>query len=157
VGAGVRLRLSSAGMPPVLIHRQSAKIVQEVLIKGLPLGAMRNAAYQEREIDLAKGDTVLFMSDGFPELQNDSGETLGYVRAMEIFEKACEITSPYPLLGKEGDMGVVGKERGWGEVDVISRLQMAAANWVNGKLRDSTNFDGSALVDDVTFVVVRLI
>jgi hypothetical protein len=72
---------------------------------------------------------------------------------MEIFEKACEITSPYPLLGKEGDMGVVGKERGRGEVDVISRLQMAAANWANG---DSANLDGSALKDDMTFVVVRV-
>jgi hypothetical protein len=68
---------------------------------------------------------------------------------MEIFAKACEITSLR-------DMGVVGKERGRGEVDVISRLQMAAANWVNGKFRDSASLDGSALKDDVTFVVVRM-
>jgi hypothetical protein len=34
---------------------------------------------------------------------------------------------------------------------------MAAANWVNGKLRDSASLDGSALKDDITFVVVRLI
>jgi hypothetical protein len=54
-------------------------------------------------------------------------------------------------------MGVVGKERGWGEVDVISRLQMAAANWVNGKLQGSTSLDGSALTDDMTFVVVTVI
>jgi hypothetical protein len=65
---------------------------------------------------------------------------------MEIFEKACEITSPYPLLGKEGDTG--------GGSAVIERLQMAAANWANG---DSANLDGSALKDDMTFLVIRVV
>jgi sigma-B regulation protein RsbU (phosphoserine phosphatase) len=126
----VRLKLSSAGMPPVLIHRHSAKTVEEVLIKGLPLGAMRNAGYQEREIDLAKGDTVLFMSDGFSELTNEAGETLGYSRAMETFERACR-----------------GNTDGGTAQDMLCRLTLATESWCGGQ----------GLRDDLTFVVIRVL
>jgi serine phosphatase RsbU (regulator of sigma subunit) len=38
---------------------------------------------------LAGGDTILFLSDGFPELMNDEGQQLGYVGASEIFATAA--------------------------------------------------------------------
>jgi serine phosphatase RsbU (regulator of sigma subunit) len=38
---------------------------------------------------LSPGDTVLFLSDGFPELFNEAGEMLGYVRVEELFREAA--------------------------------------------------------------------
>jgi hypothetical protein len=147
------MAITSAAMPPVLIYREDQKCVEEILIKGLPLGAMRHFDYQEREIEVSRGDTVLFMSDGFPELVNESGETLGYERVAEIFKQACSTTTPRPLLAsKERDTG--------GGSDVIERLNLAAANWANGNegnLPSLKNLEVLSLTDDVTFVVVKVI
>jgi ligand-binding sensor domain-containing protein/serine phosphatase RsbU (regulator of sigma subunit) len=165
-GSGVRLKLSSAGMPPVLIHRQRAKTVEEVLIKGLPLGAMRNARYHECEIDLAKGDTVVFMSDGFPELVNETGEALGYERAAEIFAKACSSnfsssigrTEGSPYKASDVIKRSIGRTEGspYKASDVIKRLNLAAANWTNGSLQGLKNLEGLVLADDMTFVVITV-
>jgi serine phosphatase RsbU (regulator of sigma subunit) len=41
-------------------------------------------------MELFTGDTILMMSDGFPELQNDLNEILGYKRARNSFEEIAE-------------------------------------------------------------------
>lgn len=82
---GRTLRVSSAGMPPLLIHRAAGGTVEEVFLQGTPLGSLGDPAYAEREVDLAPGDTVLLMTDGFPELLSGSGEPLGYPRTGELF------------------------------------------------------------------------
>jgi serine phosphatase RsbU (regulator of sigma subunit) len=87
-----RLVVSAAGMPPMLLHHRSNGRVEEVLIPGVPLGALREPSYSQRELSLEAGDTVLFMSDGFPELLNEAGEPLGYDRAMEQFAAVVDAT-----------------------------------------------------------------
>jgi serine phosphatase RsbU (regulator of sigma subunit) len=82
---GRTLRISSAGMPPLLIHRAATGALQEVCLEGTPLGSLGDPAYVERAVDLAPGDTVLLMTDGFPELLSVGGEPLGYPRTGELF------------------------------------------------------------------------
>jgi serine phosphatase RsbU (regulator of sigma subunit) len=82
---GRRLRVSSAGMPPLLVRRAATGDVEEVCLHGTPLGSLAEAVYAEREIELAPGDTVLLMTDGFPELLSCQEEPLGYARAAELF------------------------------------------------------------------------
>ena len=82
---GRTLRVSSAGMPPLLIHRAATGSIEEVCLEGTPLGSLGDPAYAEREVDLAPGDTVLLMTDGFPELLSMDGEPLGYPRTGELF------------------------------------------------------------------------
>ena len=81
-----RISISAAGMPPALISRSRTGRVEEVVLPGTPLGGFANATYQEWDSTLEAGDTVLLMTDGFPELLNDSGEPLGYERVRSIFE-----------------------------------------------------------------------
>jgi sigma-B regulation protein RsbU (phosphoserine phosphatase) len=82
---GRRLTISSAGMPPALHSRAASGAIEEIALPGMPLGTRSEFAYAEREIELAAGDTLLLMSDGFPELTNAAGEVLGYERARTIF------------------------------------------------------------------------
>lgn len=82
------LTLSSAGMPPVLLHRASTAQVEEVALNATPLGTL-GSAYDDRTVPLAPGDTVLFLSDGFPELMNDTGQQLGYGGALDAFGEAA--------------------------------------------------------------------
>lgn len=82
------LTLASAGMPPVLVHRASDRQIAEFGIAATPLGTL-GVDYQQTSIQLADGDTVLFLSDGFPELMNEAGQQLGYTGALEAFADAA--------------------------------------------------------------------
>jgi len=83
-----RLTLSSAGMPPVLIHRAASGRVEEVALGATPLGTL-GIDYPQTTVDLAAGDTVLFLTDGFPELMNDAGLQFGYAAALDAFAAAA--------------------------------------------------------------------
>ena len=101
------LTVAAAGMPPVLIHRSADSSIEELSVEGIPLGSMTRYSYRERRVTLAPGDTVLLMSDGFPELANDVGEPLGYSAVHDLFQK---VASNPPQ-------------------EVIARLAAAAEEW----------------------------
>ena len=83
---------AAAGMPPILIYRAASRTVEEVVLKGMPLGGFVQFPYQQKEIDLRCGDSIVLMSDGFPERFNDKGEILDYGRAKEIFAEVGDQT-----------------------------------------------------------------
>jgi len=85
---GNRMTLASAGMPPAYVHRAATGNVEEVMVAATPLGTL-GADYGDVTLDLMPGDTVLFMTDGFPELLNEAGQQLGYVIAQEEFAAAA--------------------------------------------------------------------
>ena len=85
-----KLLMSSAGMPPAYLFRNKHKIIEEYLIEGMPLGTMDNFPYELKEMELFSGDTILLMSDGFPELNNQHNEMFGYRRARNSFEEVAE-------------------------------------------------------------------
>jgi len=85
---GGRISISAAGMPPALVSRSETGEVEEVVLPGTPLGGLADACYLEWKTTLAGGDTVLLMTDGFPELLNEGGEPLGYQRAQSIFKES---------------------------------------------------------------------
>ena len=108
---GNKLTLSSAAMPPTLIYRKSTKEVEEIEMKGMPLGAMRNFPYEVRETSISSGDTILLMSDGFPELMNESKEMYGYNRARTLFKETATRTPE----------------------EIIETLTKAASDWISDK------------------------
>jgi serine phosphatase RsbU (regulator of sigma subunit) len=85
---GRTLTLSSAGMPPVLVHRAATSSVDEIALSATPLGTY-GSDYPEADVTLASGDTVLFLTDGFPELMNHAGQQLGYTAALDAFAAAA--------------------------------------------------------------------
>jgi len=101
---GDRLTLSAAGMPPALLHRAAGGAVEELAVEGTPLGSL-DYAYRESEVAVASGDTLLLMSDGFPELLNDQGDPLGYPQARAVFEHAAAKT-PEEIIGALEEVAV---------------------------------------------------
>ena len=104
---GRSVTLASAGMPPVYVHRSDRGVVEEFSVGATPLGTI-GEGYRDTRIDLAPGDTMLFMSDGFPELMNAGGQQLGYTAATEAFAAAAK--------AKDAN-------------GVIASLQNVARNW----------------------------
>ena len=84
---GRSMTIAAAGMPFPLVYRGASGHAEEVVLKGMPLGGPSGFPYMERTIQLAAGDTVLFMSDGFPEMHDPQSTLLGEERVKELFQK----------------------------------------------------------------------
>lgn len=80
-----KLAISSAGMPPALIFRNDKKVIEELKMQAMPLGGAAEFQYFKRQTELIPGDTLLLMSDGFPELFNKNREIMDYPKAKEKF------------------------------------------------------------------------
>ncbi len=109
-----RIRISSSGMPPVLIYRAGKGEVEEVLIKAMPLGSVSGYPYRERELSLSGGDVVVLMSDGLPERFNPAGEMFDYSRTIESL---AESAARAPR-------------------EIIEHLVNAGECWANGRPQD---------------------
>jgi serine phosphatase RsbU (regulator of sigma subunit) len=81
---GYQLTLGSAGMPPVLIYRAAQRVVEEISLMGVPLGSLTAYSYRELSLNLAPGDVVVLMSDGYAERFNGNNEMLDYENAKSI-------------------------------------------------------------------------
>jgi len=86
---GNKAVFSSAGMPPSLIFRSSTRNIEEIRLQAMPLGGPADFNFPEKEVTLSAGDTLLLMSDGFPELFNGQKEILGYDIAKNIFNSVA--------------------------------------------------------------------
>jgi serine phosphatase RsbU (regulator of sigma subunit) len=74
-----RLVYANAGHDlPYLRHYGSD--VEELRATGMPLGLMPGMEYEEKEITLERGDSVLFHSDGLVEAHDPHHEMFGFPR-----------------------------------------------------------------------------
>ena len=121
-----QVTVATAGMPPMLVHRAQSNHVEEISIPATPLGTIE-VDYLERRVGVAPGDTILLMSDGFPELQSADGQQLGYPLAMQAFADAAAAAA-------DADA-------------VIASLAAAVSRWHGDQPPN----------DDITFVVVRAV
>jgi len=111
---GNSLYLSSAGMPPVFIFRKRDGSIEEVLLKGMPLGAMKNFPYLLHEASLERGDTLLLMTDGLPEQKNAAEEMFDYERVQKAFAEVATRTPD----------------------EIIDHLAKAGEAWMGGAVQD---------------------
>lgn len=73
-----RIRYANAGHDlPYMRHANGAA---ELRATGMPLGLMPGMGYEEKEVVLRKGDSVLFYSDGIVEAHDPRGEMFGFPR-----------------------------------------------------------------------------
>ena len=82
-----QVRVSAAGMPPMLVYRSSTGTIEEVLLEGSPLGLTTRFEYQHTQLELESGDVILLMSDGLPERLNRDTEEFGYPRTADLFQQ----------------------------------------------------------------------
>jgi ligand-binding sensor domain-containing protein/serine phosphatase RsbU (regulator of sigma subunit) len=87
---GYKLKMTSAGMPPVYYHNKKNNRTEEITIQGMPLGAMRKASYNLVEKELGAGDTILLLTDGLPEQMNNREEMFDYSRVQKYFNEIVE-------------------------------------------------------------------
>ena len=100
------IEISSAAMPPYFLYSAKNNKLNEVLIPNLPLGGLSLTQYESKKHDFEVGDILVMMSDGLPELPNESNELLDYEAIYdEIFDNidksAKQISNALLGLGKK--------------------------------------------------------
>ena len=86
---GNSVSLSCAGMPPAFLYRKSDGTVEEIMITGMPLGAMKTFAYALHETEMQAGDTLLLLTDGLPEQKNVHEEMFDYAKVQQVFTEVA--------------------------------------------------------------------
>jgi len=77
--------ISNAGQPfPVLISQGT---VQEIDIKGAPLGILDSPVLSEAGIKINTGDRIILYSDGVTEIENHFGDMLGKKQFLEFLKE----------------------------------------------------------------------
>ena len=105
------LLISSAGMPPIYYYHKKKYRTEEIIIQGLPLGAMGSASYKLVEKQLNSGDTILLLTDGLPEQMNSHKVIFDYSRVLKYFGEIAENTPN----------------------EIINRLVQKADEWADGQ------------------------
>src|ERR1700680_1769249 len=80
-----RIEYANAGHD--LPHWRHNGKVTELRATGMPLGLMPEMFYEEKEVTLGAGDSVLFYSDGLVEAHNPQREMFGFPRLARLLEE----------------------------------------------------------------------
>jgi len=94
-----KMTISSAGIPFTYFYQKSKNTVKEIKLKGMPLGSFPGFDYKSETINLQKGDTFLFHTDGLSECFNNQKKVFGESRIKSLFEKIAHHT-PAQIINK---------------------------------------------------------
>jgi serine phosphatase RsbU (regulator of sigma subunit)/anti-sigma regulatory factor (Ser/Thr protein kinase) len=130
-----RLEFANAGHD--LPYRSFAGGVGELRARGMPLGLMPGMKYEQKEVVIQPGDSVLFYSDGLVEAHNPHGEMFGFPRLKELVSQ------------HKGDAGLIEfllgelegfTSTGWEQEDDVTFLTLHRAE---GCVDNDTESSGS--------------
>ncbi len=113
-----RMQLTLGGhLPPLLITGDQLREVTE--LRGISLGVEPDAKYEKKEIFLSPGESILFVTDGVTEAENERAELFGRLRLSDHINSATG-----PPYGK-GLLDTVNAWRGTAEAnDDLTMLEI---------------------------------
>jgi serine phosphatase RsbU (regulator of sigma subunit) len=117
--ASGRLRYANAGHD--LPYRWRAGAVSEVRATGMPLGLMPGMRYEEQEVLLAPGESILFYSDGLVEAHNPQREMFGFPRLQALLKETQTGADVIALLLAQLAVFTGG---GWEQEDDVTLLTL---------------------------------
>jgi predicted ester cyclase len=83
------LRYANAGHDLPYLHHHDGE-AKELRATGMPLGLMSSMGYEEMELVLEAGESVLFYSDGLVEAHDPKGEMFGFPRLRALLAEHAE-------------------------------------------------------------------
>lgn len=89
------IRLSKAGHMHPLIWKAGKQELAEINIPGPGLGIVPGVQFHEFELQIERGDKMLFFTDGIIEQRNFDGEMFSEERLTELFSKYCSENHPH--------------------------------------------------------------
>ena len=114
--------------------------VVELRATGMPLGLMPGSKYDETEVTLGAGQTMLLHSDGLAEAHSASGEMFGFPRMHELMSKADGGQAVIDKLLTELDQFTVGVEEQEDDITLVTVQRSAHSHFEddNGSVETET-------------------
>jgi len=84
------LSYSNAAHNPPFLWQASTNSVRRLDTLGMLIGLDANSQYEEGQVQLASGDTIIYYTDGFTEAANPNGERFDEDNLTRVFQKACQ-------------------------------------------------------------------
>ena len=81
----------NAGHDPMIIYHPSKDIFNEVDTDGMPLGIFESNKFEEKELNVDKGDIVIIYTDGVIEAKNTKREEFGFDKLKDIIRKNAHL------------------------------------------------------------------
>ncbi len=82
-----RIKWVRAGHDPAFIYDRETGEFIELAGKGMALGAIENVEYEEHQLEIVKGQTIVIGTDGIWETQNNDGRTFGKTAFQELVRR----------------------------------------------------------------------
>ena len=83
------LSYSNAAHNPPLLWQASTRSIQRLDTEGMLIGLEADSQYQDAQIQLHTGDTIIYYTDGFTDVANQQGERFDEENLVQAFEWAC--------------------------------------------------------------------
>lgn len=84
------LSFSNAAHNPPLWWQANSQKIQRLDTAGMLVGLEADAHYEDRSVQLAPGDTVMYYTDGFTDAVNQNGERFDEDSLLVAFQEACQ-------------------------------------------------------------------
>ena len=109
------IELSSAAMPPTYYFNSKKNNLEEILVPNLPLGGIQREKFDGIKLNFKKGDLIVMISDGLPELPNPNEEILDYEKVEQCLKNnskkgAEEIKDALVNLSEEWSNGILNPD-----------------------------------------------
>jgi sigma-B regulation protein RsbU (phosphoserine phosphatase) len=95
-----RLRLASAGAPPLIVSLGRNGSTDLIEASGLPLGVIRGAEYQLHECAFPPDSTLLMFSDGLSEFPDPQGIRIGDEALRGVVETCRHELTPHQVIDR---------------------------------------------------------
>lgn len=93
------LSYSNAAHNPPLLWQASTKLIKRLDTLGMLIGLDADTHYQDAQIHLHPGDTLIYYTDGFTDASNQSGDRFDEENLTQAFQWACQhCNSPQDIL-----------------------------------------------------------
>lgn len=84
------LSYSNAAHNPPLLWKASTQSIQKLDTEGMLIGLEADSRYQDAQVHLAPGDTIIYYTDGFTDAANQKGDRFDEDNLTQSFQWACE-------------------------------------------------------------------
>ncbi|MGH2415352.1 MAG: SpoIIE family protein phosphatase, partial [Microcystaceae cyanobacterium] len=93
------LSYSNAAHNPPLLWQAASESIQRLDTLGMLIGLDADSQYEDAQIQLAIGDTIIYYTDGFTDAVNQNGDRFDEDNFSRIFQEACrQYQSPQEIL-----------------------------------------------------------
>jgi sigma-B regulation protein RsbU (phosphoserine phosphatase) len=93
------LSYSNAAHNPPLLWQAATQSIKRLDTPGMLIGLDADTKYQDAQIQLYSGDTLIYYTDGFTDAANQSGERFEEENLTQVFQWACQhCDSPQAIL-----------------------------------------------------------